>query len=187
MNHNHSNNCKICNVLKTSKPDELGSSLQRLLLETVSDLETGIEINKKTKDKILQAAKKEKIKKLKAWLTLEGLTVCTDEDAYDEAGVGVFGDYGEEVKYNVGADLMEKRKTIYYFKTPLIWGDVSINGSEMTWKTNSSREKESESAYTENGKNEDAVKDVKLYRQWEKQLSHQLNSILQQAGVKGSI
>ena len=124
---------------------------------------------------------------IQSFLTLEGLTVSGDfgRNWYGDQGVSIFGDYGENLKYN---------RT----QTPLIYGDLYISDSEISWKIDPNENSvhdnyymkdymdnlefhEWKNNYKEHEKHVNSI--IALYYEWVESLKPELFKILKELGV----
>jgi len=127
----------------------------------------------------------------KTYLTLEGLQITKDVEWDGEQGVSVYGDSGETVKFIVGYELMSKGKTSFYFKTPMIYGDLEISESGLIWTVDLEEERNCAEYYIcqeeELKERKKAKKVVRIYYQWVKTQKTALHKILKELGIKGKI
>jgi len=124
---------------------------------------------------------------IQSFLTLEGLTVSGDfgRNWYGDQGISIFGDSGESIKYN---------RT----QTPLVYGDLCISDSEISWKIDPNEEyvhdnyymedymenleyHEWKNNYKENEKHVNSI--IALYYDWVESLKPELFKILKELGV----
>jgi hypothetical protein len=128
-----------------------------------------------------------------SFLTLEGLTVKSfpedDDDDLDsendwngEQGVEVYGNDGELIKYSIGASMITDGTTPYFFKTPMIYGDLS----EKSWEIDLDEELKCAEYYIQEceiEEIEDPRATINLYYKWVESLKPQLFKILNELGI----